>query len=152
VGVTSGLDARDNSITSNRSGVGHVLDAYILTESHLDNAPIVAAQVQNVPGVWETEIVTGPYDVVARARARDMDELVMRVAFQLQALPGVMRTATCIKTSFSLSGLPSRSLPTSHWRARWNRHHGPDTNGPLARVRRRRVHGPYTPDPNARSY
>jgi hypothetical protein len=127
-----------------------VLDAYILIESHLGNAAIVAVQVQTVPGVLETEIVTGPYDVVARAQAQDMDELAKRVISQIQSLPGVMRTATCtiVQPSFSLSGSRSRGQPTSHWRTRWNRHHRRDTNGPLARIRQRHVDGPYTPDPN----
>jgi Lrp/AsnC ligand binding domain len=125
-----------------------MLEAYILIESHLGKAAIVAAQVRAVPGVSETEILTGPYDVVARAQALDMDELAKRTS-QIQALPGVMRTATCTKPSFSLSGRRSRGQPTSPWRTRWNRHHRRDTNGPLARERWQHADWPYTPDPSS---
>jgi Lrp/AsnC ligand binding domain len=109
-----------------------VLDAYILIESYPGNTVIVAVQVQTVPGVVKTEIVTGPYDVIARAQAQDMDALAKRVTAQIQALPGVMRTATCIigQPSFPLSGPRSRGVPISHWQAPfshwqapWNRHH-----------------------------
>jgi DNA-binding Lrp family transcriptional regulator len=37
----------------------------------------------------------GPYDVVARAQARDIDELARLVASHIQALHGVRRTLSC---------------------------------------------------------
>jgi hypothetical protein len=73
-----------------------VLNAYILIQSDMGGAAVVAESVRAVPGVLETEIVTGCYDVVARAQAHDMDELATRVTPQIQALRGVMRTVTCI--------------------------------------------------------
>jgi len=39
--------------------------------------------------------VAGPYDVIARAQARDIDELGKLVTSQVQALDGVKRTMSC---------------------------------------------------------
>lgn len=73
-----------------------MLNAYILIQSDMGGAAVVAELARAIPGVLETEIVTGSYDVIARAQAYDTDELTKRVTLQIQALRGVMRTATCI--------------------------------------------------------
>jgi len=48
-----------------------------------------------VPGVVETASVAGPYDVIARAQAPDIDELGRLVVSRVQALDGVLRTMSC---------------------------------------------------------
>jgi DNA-binding Lrp family transcriptional regulator len=58
-------------------------------------AATVAAALRDVPGVLETASVAGPYDVIARAQAPDIDELAKLAASQVQALDGVTRTLTC---------------------------------------------------------
>ena len=58
-------------------------------------AATVAAALREVPGVWETASVAGPYDVIARAQAPDIDELAKLAASQVQDLDGVTRTLTC---------------------------------------------------------
>jgi hypothetical protein len=73
-----------------------VLNAYILIQSDMGGTAVVAESVRAMPGVLETEIVMGCYDVVARTQAHDMDELATRITPQIQALRGVMRTVTCI--------------------------------------------------------
>jgi len=40
-------------------------------------------------------ILAGPYDVIARAQARNIDELAKLVTSQVQALDGVSRTMSC---------------------------------------------------------
>ncbi|HXZ69278.1 MAG TPA: Lrp/AsnC ligand binding domain-containing protein [Streptosporangiaceae bacterium] len=70
-------------------------DAYVLIQTQVGKAAKVAASVQAVPGVSEAASVVGPYDVVARAQAEDMDKLARLVASQVRALDGVMRTITC---------------------------------------------------------
>jgi Lrp/AsnC ligand binding domain len=111
--------------------VDHVLDAYILIQTELTETAFVAGRVQTVPGVLETEIVTGPYDLIARAQAHDLDKLAERVTSQIQALPGVLRTVTCAAVQ------PSRR-PTRVRQHRWA------TNGSLAKLRRGRVNGRVT--------
>jgi DNA-binding Lrp family transcriptional regulator len=92
-----------------------VVDAYILIQAELGKTAVVAALVQVVPGVSETEIVTGPYDVIARAQAPDMNELTEQVTSQIQAIRGVTRTTTCTIVR------PSRRRPISPGRTRWIR-------------------------------
>ena len=70
-------------------------DAYVLIQTQVGKAARVAVSVQAVPGVSEVASVAGPYDVVARAQAEDIDKLARLVASQVRALDGVMRTITC---------------------------------------------------------
>ncbi len=48
-----------------------------------------------LPGVSETASLAGPYDVIVRAQARDIDELAKLVALRVQALDGVTRSMSC---------------------------------------------------------
>lgn len=91
-----------------------MVDAYILIQAELSKTAMVAALVGAVPGVSETEIVTGPYDVIARAQAPDM-QLAEEVTSQIQAIRGVTRTTTCTIVQ------PSRRRPISPGRTRWIR-------------------------------
>ena len=70
-------------------------DAYVLIQTQVGKAARVAASVQAMPGVLEAASVAGPYDVVARAQAEDIDKLAKLVAFRVRALDGVMRAITC---------------------------------------------------------
>jgi DNA-binding Lrp family transcriptional regulator len=59
------------------------------------NTEMVAAALRDVSGVSEVATVTGSYDVIARAEARDIDELGRQVVSRVQALGGAARTLTC---------------------------------------------------------
>ncbi len=72
-----------------------MIAAYILIQTEVGKAAIVAAALRDLPGVSETASVAGPYDVIARAEARDIDELGKLVASRVQALDGVTRTISC---------------------------------------------------------
>jgi DNA-binding Lrp family transcriptional regulator len=72
-----------------------VIAAYVLIQTEVGKAAIVAAALRDLPGVSETASVAGPYDVIARAEARDIDELGKLVASGVQVLDGVTRTVTC---------------------------------------------------------
>jgi DNA-binding Lrp family transcriptional regulator len=72
-----------------------VIAAYILIQTDASKAFIVAAALRELPGVAEAASLAGPYDVIARGRARDVDELAALVTSQVQALDGVRRTVTC---------------------------------------------------------
>lgn len=73
----------------------HVIAAYILIQTDAGKAFIVSATLRELPGVSETASLAGPYDVIALARARDIDALATLVTSQVQALDGVRRTVTC---------------------------------------------------------
>ena len=72
-----------------------VIAAYILIQTEAGKAAIVAAALRALPSVSETASLAGPYDVTARARARNIDELAELVTSQVQALDGVSRTMSC---------------------------------------------------------
>jgi DNA-binding Lrp family transcriptional regulator len=72
-----------------------VIAAYILIQTEVGKAAIVAAALRDLPGVSETATVAGPYDVIARAEARDIDALGKLAASRVQALDGVTRTISC---------------------------------------------------------
>jgi len=72
-----------------------VIAAYILIQTEAGQAATVAAALRDLPGVSETASLAGPYDVIARAQAPNIDELAKLVTSQVQALDGVSRTMSC---------------------------------------------------------
>jgi len=71
------------------------VQAYVLIQTEVGKAAMVAQAIRAIPGVTLADDVTGPYDVIVRAQAPTMDELGKLVVAQIQAVPGVSRTLTC---------------------------------------------------------
>jgi DNA-binding Lrp family transcriptional regulator len=72
-----------------------VVQAYILIQTDVGKAAEVAAAIAQVKGVTMAEDVTGPYDVIVRAEARNVDELGKMVVAKVQGVDGITRTLTC---------------------------------------------------------
>ena len=72
-----------------------MVQAYILIQTEVGKAAEVAAAVSNLPGVASAEDVTGPYDVIVRAEAVDVDQLGQLVVAGVQQVRGITRTLTC---------------------------------------------------------
>jgi len=72
-----------------------VVHAYILVQTEVGKAAEVAAQIAEIAGVTQAEDVTGPYDVIVRAQAENVDDLGRLVVAQIQAVDGITRTLTC---------------------------------------------------------
>ncbi len=72
-----------------------MVSAYILILTEVGKAAQVAAAVAEIDGVDAAEDVTGPYDVIVRAKANDVDELGKMVVARIQAIDGIDRTLTC---------------------------------------------------------
>jgi len=72
-----------------------VIAACILIQTGPGKAAAVAAVLRGLPGVSAAASLAGPYDVIARAQAREIDELAKLVSSRVQALDGVRRTMTC---------------------------------------------------------
>jgi DNA-binding Lrp family transcriptional regulator len=72
-----------------------MIAAWVLIQTEVGQAAVVAAALRDMPGVPEAVSVTGPYDVIARAEARNIDELARLIVSRVQALGGVARTLTC---------------------------------------------------------
>jgi DNA-binding Lrp family transcriptional regulator len=68
--------------------------AYVLIQTEV-NAAQVAGEIRSLAGVESAEDVSGPYDVIARVGAPDMDGLGQLVVTRIQAVEGITRTLTC---------------------------------------------------------
>jgi DNA-binding Lrp family transcriptional regulator len=72
--------------------------AYVLIQTEVGKTGQVARAIAEIKGVRGVEAVAGPYDVIARAEARGMDDLGRLVVSKIQAVNGVTRTLTCAVT------------------------------------------------------
>lgn len=72
-----------------------VVQAYILVQTEVGKAAEVAAAIADVKGITLAEDVTGPYDVIVRAEAGNVDELGQLVVARVQNIEGITRTLTC---------------------------------------------------------
>ncbi len=71
------------------------MEAYVLIQTEVGRAEVVAKQLAGLPGVVSAEYVTGPYDVVLRISADTLALLQSDVVPAVQQVPGITRTLTC---------------------------------------------------------
>lgn len=72
-----------------------MVHAYILVQTEVGKAAEVASRISKITGVTQAEDVTGPYDVIVRAQAENVDDLGRLVVAQIQSVDGITRTVTC---------------------------------------------------------
>ena len=72
-----------------------MVNAYILIQTEVGKAAQVAKEVADIKGVTSAEDVTGPYDVIVRAEAKNVDDLGKLVVAKIQAVEEITRTLTC---------------------------------------------------------
>lgn len=72
-----------------------MVQAYVLIQTEVGKAALVAEAVREIPGVETADDVTGPYDVVVKASAEDVDSLGKLVVARIQGIEGITRTLTC---------------------------------------------------------
>jgi len=75
------------------------VSAYILIQTAVSAAQ-VAGEIREIEGVLSADDVSGPYDVIARVSAPDMDTLGQLVVSRIQAVEGITRTLTCPIVTF----------------------------------------------------
>ncbi len=75
------------------------VNAYILIQTVVSAAQ-VAQEIRVIDGVESADDVSGPYDVIARVSAPDMDALGQLVVSRIQAVEGITRTLTCPIVTF----------------------------------------------------
>jgi hypothetical protein len=66
-----------------------------LPEAEAGNAATVAVTLRGLPGVPGTAAMGGPYDVIARAQAREIDDLSRFEIYCIQAPYGMRRPTSC---------------------------------------------------------
>ncbi|WP_330332843.1 Lrp/AsnC ligand binding domain-containing protein [Streptomyces sp. NBC_00536] len=72
-----------------------MVQAYILIQTEVGKASVVAESIGRIQGVIQAEDVTGPYDVIVRAQADTVDDLGRMVVAKVQQVEGITRTLTC---------------------------------------------------------
>jgi DNA-binding Lrp family transcriptional regulator len=72
-----------------------VVEAYVLIQTEVGKAKQVVEEVRLIDGVSQADDVTGPYDIVVRAGAEDVDGLGRLVVARIQSIAGITRTLTC---------------------------------------------------------
>ncbi len=72
-----------------------MVHAYVLIQTEVGKAASVVEAVRSISGVDSADDVTGPYDVIVKASAADVDQLGKLVVARVQAIEGITRTLTC---------------------------------------------------------
>ena len=86
-----------------------MVQAYILVQTEVGKAADVAKEIAKIVGVTQAEDVTGPYDVIVRAEADNVDELGRLVASGIQSVEGITRTSRArSSTSSAAAGIRLR--------------------------------------------
>ena len=72
-----------------------MINAYVFVQVQVGRSAEVASEIARIESVTSSDVVSGPYDVIAVAEAADMDDLGKLVVARIQAVDGVTRTLTC---------------------------------------------------------
>jgi len=72
-----------------------VVEAYVLIQTEVGKQPAVTSEVSQLEGVVSADSVAGPYDVIVRVAAGDIDSLGKLTSSKIQAVDGITRTLTC---------------------------------------------------------
>ena len=72
-----------------------MIEAFVLIQAGVGMPSGVVRAVSAIQGVRTAEAVTGPYDVIARVEAANIDALGRLVVSKIQSVEGITRTLTC---------------------------------------------------------
>ena len=70
--------------------------AFILIEAKVGVVQQVVGSLRALNGVASADVITGTYDVIVLIDAPDMSAMADLVTGRIQAVPGVLRTITCV--------------------------------------------------------
>jgi len=72
------------------------MKAYVLINIRMGEISEVVKQLRKVEGVIEANMTFGPYDAVATVQANDPTHLGHIIYANIQPIPGLIETLTCI--------------------------------------------------------
>jgi DNA-binding Lrp family transcriptional regulator len=72
-----------------------MVQAFVLIQAQVGMASRVGQVTGAIKGVRSADVLTGPYDVIARVEAASIDALGKLVVSKIQAVDGITRTLTC---------------------------------------------------------
>jgi DNA-binding Lrp family transcriptional regulator len=77
---------------------------YVLIEADVGKARMISEALAHLQTpdakIVAVDTVTGPYDVIVQLEADDLDQLGRCITDELQRVPGVQRTTTCLAVRF----------------------------------------------------
>lgn len=68
------------------------LEAFVFVQTEHGRSADVLEHVRSLGGMIDAQMVTGPYDVIARVRLADLQDLDALLATRVRTLEGVLRT------------------------------------------------------------
>lgn len=72
------------------------MKAYILINVRNGEITQVVKQLRSLTTIVEAHMTFGPYDVVTKVNVGDLKELGYLIAEEIQPIPGVLETLTCL--------------------------------------------------------
>jgi len=72
------------------------MKAYVLINIRTGEVKDVVRQLRKLEQVLEAHMTFGPYDAVAVLMAPDLNALGVMIASDIQPIPGVLETLTCV--------------------------------------------------------
>ena len=72
------------------------MKAYMLIEIQTGEIPKVVQQLRRLEFVVEANMTFGPYDAVAVVEAPDVNTIGKIMASEIQPIPGILETLTCL--------------------------------------------------------
>ena len=72
-----------------------MIEAYVLIQTKIGKLESVASEASRIGRVATAAVIAGPYDVIVRVSAEDLDSLGRQVVSEIQVMDGVTRTLTC---------------------------------------------------------
>ncbi len=72
------------------------MKAYVLIKVRTGEIPEAVQWMRKKKNIKEANMTFGPYDAVAIVEVNDLSELGNVIAFEIQSIPGVMETLTCL--------------------------------------------------------
>lgn len=73
-----------------------MVQAYVLITAAIGKVKGAAQELKKLKGVRSVHIVTGPYDIIIFAEAKDLTSLTKMVVEQVHRIKGVVDTNTAI--------------------------------------------------------
>ena len=72
-----------------------MIEAYVLIQTKIGKLESVASEANRMGRVASAAVIAGPYDLIVRVVAEDVDSLGRLVVSGIQVIDGVTRTLTC---------------------------------------------------------
>ncbi len=72
------------------------MKAYVMIKIHAGEVKYVVSELRKLKSIVEAHMTFGPYDAVAVVETGDIAELGAVTALEIQPIPGVEQTLTCL--------------------------------------------------------